>query len=152
VIVNVVDFIFGRRPTERDVIDEPPAGVIWREVRPKPSPPVRARRAESDCHVETGQGVLKARGGKDYIIDYGGGDRAVIRGDIFERTYKRVAEGQYAKRTDIVLRYFELDRPAIVETLEGPQRGEPGDWVMQGVAGELWPVPRDKALSKYQPV
>jgi hypothetical protein len=29
---------------------------------------------------------------------------------------------------------------------------EAGDWVMQGVAGELWPVPAAKALSKYEPI
>jgi hypothetical protein len=51
-----------------------------------------------------------------------------------------------------VLRYFTLDRPVMVETLEGLQRAAPGDWIMQGVAGELWPTPREKALAKYEPV
>lgn len=149
--MSVVDFIFGARPAKREIIDDAPTGVTWRHVRPKPSPPVRARRAEADTSVETGQGTLRARGGSDYIVDYGGGDRAVIRGDIFERTYERVGDDLYAKRTDVVLRYTTLRNPVIVETLEGPQRGEPGDWLMQGVAGELWPVPKDKALSKYEP-
>ena len=135
-----------------DTIDHPPANARWRRVRPRPSPPVRAWRAEADCSVETGQGALKARGGEDYIIDYGGGDRAVVRGDIFERTYARTGDSAYVKRPDIVLRYFTLDRPVMVETLEGPQRAAPGDWIMQGVAGELWPVPREKALAKYEPV
>lgn len=95
--------------------------------------------------------MLKARGGKDYIIDYGGGDRAVVRGDVFELTYARNSDGGYVKRPDIVLRYFTLNRPVMVETLEGPQRAAAGDWIMQGVAGELWPVPVKKALAKYEP-
>jgi hypothetical protein len=39
-----------------------------------------------------------------------------------------------------------------VKTLEGDQQAKPGDWIMQGVAGELWPVPREEALRKYEPV
>ncbi len=150
--MNVIEFIFGARPKNRepDLIDETPQHVAWRLARPKPAPPVKAWCAEADVRVETGQGVLSARGGKDYIVDYGT-SRAVIRGDIFTRTYKPRGGGQYEKRTDIVLRYFVLKRPAIVETLEGPQRGEAGDWVMEGVTGELWPVPREKALAKYEP-
>ena len=150
--MSVVEFIFGRRPVARTRIREAPRDVVWRQVRPKPSPPVRAWRASSDCRVKTGQGVLRARAGKDFIIDYGGGDRAVISEDVFERTYRQVAEDSYVKRADLVLRYFVLDKPAVVETLEGPQTGEPGDWVMEGVAGELWPVPQAKALAKYEPV
>jgi len=148
--MNVAEFIFGKR--RRDVIDEARDDMDWRHARPKPSPPVRAWLAETDCSVETGQGPLKARGGKDYIIAYGAGDRAVVRRDIFERTYAPAGAGAYVKRTDVVLRYFVLQAPAIVETLEGPQRGAAGDWVMQGVAGELWPVPAAKALSKYDPI
>lgn len=133
------------------LIDRPPRGVKWRRVRPRASPPVSARRAETDCTVETGQGRLKARGGKDYIIAYGDGAHGVVRGDIFDRTYRPLGDGRYVKRTDIVLRCFILDQPAMIETLEGPQRAEAGDWIMQGVAGELWPAPRESALSKYEP-
>jgi hypothetical protein len=56
------------------------------------------------------------------------------------------------KRPDLVLRYFTLNRAIMVATLEGPQRAAAGDWIIEGVAGELWPVPRDKALTKYEPV
>lgn len=149
--MGLLQFIFGSRPRSRDLIDEPPDNVEWRLVRPRPGTPVRAWRAEGDCKVETGKGALKARGGKDYIVDYGDGDRAVVRSDIFERTYERIGEGRYARRTDVVLRCFTLERPALVTTLEGAQRAEPGDWVVEGVAGELWPVPRAKTLEKYEP-
>ncbi|MEQ1812792.1 MAG: hypothetical protein ABL889_22890, partial [Terricaulis sp.] len=71
--------------------------------------------------------------------------------DIFERTYRKRIFGGYEKRPDVVYRYFTLPRAAIVQTPEGPQRAEPGDWIMQGVVGELWPVRPDEAASKYAP-
>ena len=101
--------------------------------------------------MKTAQGKLQARGG-DYIVTYEAGDQAVVRADIFEKTYEPDGVGIYKKRSDIVLRYFKLKRPALVHTLEGEQRAEPGDWIMQGVAGELWPVPEEKTLQKYDPL
>src|SRR5262245_44752230 len=105
--MNVAEFIFGKR--RRTTIDEAPDDVEWRHARPKPSRPVSAWLAQSDCSVETGQGALKARGGKDYIVEYARGDRAVVRRDIFERTYALAGAGKFVKRTDVVLRYFVLE-------------------------------------------
>jgi hypothetical protein len=150
--VNLVTLIFGERPSQRRIrITAPPRNVKWRTVRPKQDQtPVNAWRAEADHRVNTAHGSLEARGGKDFVVAHTPHDHAVVKGDIFERTYEPAGEGLYRKRTDVVLRYFTLDRPAIVETLEGDQRAEPGDWIMQGVSGELWPVPREKALEKYE--
>lgn len=145
-------FAFLNPSRRRVVIDEPPARARWKRVRPRPAQrPVRARRAEADANIETPHGPAFARGGADYIVAHGAGDYAVVRGDIFERTYEALGAGLYRKRTDLVLRYFTLDRPAIVETLEGPAKAEPGDWVMEGVAGELWPIAAEKAQEKYEP-
>lgn len=145
--------IFGERPASPRVrIKGPPRGAKFRLVRPKPDQPlVRAWRAEADHKVKTARGSLEARGGRDFIIAHTEKDHAVVKGEIFERTYEPAGDDLYRKRTDVVLRYFTLDRPAIVETLEGDQPAEPGDWIMQGVSGELWPVPRAKALEKYDP-
>lgn len=151
--------LFGRRPDEamrrngRIVISRPPARVRWRSVRPRDETlPVRAAIAEENAALPNGHGKLQARNGRDVIVSDGGGDQSVVRRDIFERTYEPLGGGLYRKRDDVMLRYFTLDRPALIETLEGPQEAAPGDWIMQGVAGELWPVSRDKALEKYQPV
>lgn len=148
--MNLGNLIFGKRPHHRWVIDQAPEHANWRMIRPKPDQsPVRARRAEADCTVETGGGRLHARGGLDYIIEHGGNHRAVVRGDIFERTYEPLGDGRFRKREDVILHAFTLERPALVHTLEGPQKAEPGDWVIEGVAGELWPVPRGEAMAKY---
>lgn len=151
--MNLVSLIFGKVSRTDTIVSEPPDDVEWRLARPKPNQrAVRARRAEADCTVSTAQGQLKARGGKDYIVTYDLDDHAVIDAGIFEQTYTSLGSGLFRKRADIVLRYFTLDYPATVETKEGAQRAAPGDWIMQGVAGELWPVPQDKALTKYDPI
>ncbi len=146
--MNLVELVIGARP--RWHIDATPHNVKWRQARPKPTKPVRAWRAEGDTRVETEGGVLVARGGADYIVQYEDGARAVVRDDIFQRTYTSIGGGVFEKRTDIVLDYFVLDRDAVVATLEGEQHAKRGDWVMKGVAGELWPVPRTKAREKYE--
>ncbi len=134
------------------MIDAPPRTVKWRRVRPKEEgPEVHAWEARHDDTVALDGGDLKAQAGRDMIVEYESGDRAVIRKDIFKRTYKRVAAGRYRKRTDITLRYFEAQHPVCVKTLEGLQDAEPGDWIMQGMAGELWPVQPSEAEARYAP-
>jgi hypothetical protein len=155
--MNVMRAIFGldpgpaRRQGGADYITTAPDGVRMRTVRAKAAPAKRAWLAEGDCLVETEHGVLRARGGKDYVLAHGPGDHSVVRRDIFEATYEPLGGGLYRKRTDVVLRYFTLKRRVVVQTLEGPQVARPGDWIMQGVMGELWPVAAEKAREKYEP-
>ena len=149
------EVLFGANPFQRSplTIKAAPRHARWHKVRPKrDGERVRARRAEADHEVTTTKGKLRACSGEDFIVTYGGGDQAVVRGDIFEKTYEPDGIGVYKKRSDVVLRYFTLERPALIHTAEGVQRAEPGDWIMQGVAGELWPVPQEKALQKYDPL
>lgn len=40
----------------------------------------------------------------------------------------------------------------IVKTLEGNMRGEIGDWIIKGVAGELYPCKPDIFKKTYEPV
>lgn len=149
--MGVMELLFGAEPQLSDEIDAPPRGVRLRRVRPRAGSATRAWRAEADCDIETSDGVLHARGGEDYVVAHTPEDRAVVRGDIFEVTYEPLGGGLYRKRSDVALHYFTLNRPVIVQTLEGPQRAAPGDWIMQGVAGELWPITPDKAREKYEP-
>lgn len=142
--------IFGGRD-HGDLIEAPPRGVRLQRVRPKPSSAKRAWLAEADGHVQTARGALRARGGDDYILAHGPGDHSVIRRDIFENTYEPLGGGLFRKRTDIFLHYFTLKRRVLVQTLEGTQVARPGDWIMQGLEGELWPVSAEKARDKYEP-
>lgn len=151
------EFIFGRRPDAArldglKVIEAPPGGARLRKVRPKPGAVVRAEPALKDGAVATEQGELHYQANRDCVIEYDDGGRAVVRADIFEATYKPLGDGRFEKRTDITLHYFTLRKPVLVRTMEGLQRAEAGDWIMQGVKGELWPVSRAKALESYSPV
>jgi hypothetical protein len=150
--VNLVHALFGQRPTPRPpLLTEPPNGVRMRKVRAREAPAKRAWLAESDANVETEHGVLRARSGQDYVLAHGPGEHSVVRKDIFETMYEPLGGGLFRKRTDLIFRYFTLKRRVVVQTLEGPQPARPGDWIMQGVKGELWPISPDKAREKYEP-
>lgn len=119
------------------------------EVSTKAGGVVNARRATSEGAVTTSSGAkLKYKPG-DMIVTYGPGDQAVVRGDIFRDTYRKVGPGQYAKREGVKMRAAVAKRARNVRTLEGPARAEEGDVIMRGTRGERWPVPRDKFNSKY---
>jgi hypothetical protein len=149
--MNFVRALIGERPKRR--MAAPPKDAAWRAIRPKSDQtPVRAWCAEADRDVQTAHGRLRARGGRDFIIAHAPDDHSVVKPEIFERTYEPLGGGLYRKRTDITLRYFTLDRPATVRTLEGDQQARAGDWIVEGVTGEQWPVPPDKAREKYEPV
>lgn len=148
--MNLVHLVFGERP--KPTITTPSPQTKWILIRPKDDQTsVRARRAEADCTVETSHGRLQARGGEDFIVTHGAEDHSVVKPEIFERTYEPLGGGLYRKRTDVTLRYFTLNHAATVRTLEGDQHARAGDWIIEGVTGELWPVPPDKAREKYEP-
>lgn len=48
----------------------------------------------------------------------------------------------------------ERDPPfaIFIETLEGTHRGDPGDWIIRGVKGELYPCKPDIFAATYDPV
>ncbi|MGD9965906.1 MAG: hypothetical protein AB7T59_05255 [Hyphomonadaceae bacterium] len=152
--MNVMRALFGApaqsspRPPS---LTSPPTGVRMRRVRAKAAPAKRAWLADTDTLLDSEHGKLRARAGKDYVLAHGPGDHSVVRRDIFEATYEPLGGGLYRKRTDVIFRYFTLKQRVVVQTLEGPQAARPGDWIMQGVKGELWPVSAEKAREKYEP-
>lgn len=42
--------------------------------------------------------------------------------------------------------------PILIETLEGNMTAQPGDWIIRGVAGELYPCKPDIFDATYEPV
>jgi hypothetical protein len=131
-------------------LDRAPPGARWRLVRPKRTAPVRAELARSSGEIETSKGTLHYEAGKHYIVRYGPGDRAPVRRAKFERIYRRRADGLYEKSPDVV-RYFTLSFPVMIETLEGAELAHPGDWIMEGIGDELWPISAREAREKYEP-
>jgi len=108
-------------------------------------------KADGEIRVEGGE-VVKYRAGEDYVVDYPSGARQVVRRDIFERTYRKTRPGVFRKKTDIRYRAAVAQNDLQVATLEGVRTAHPGDWIMIGVADEMWPVPAGDAKKKYKGV
>lgn len=46
----------------------------------------------------------------------------------------------------------EYGAPLIISTLEGMMRADPGDWIIRGVKGELYPCKPDIFAATYEAV
>jgi hypothetical protein len=59
-----------------------------------------------------------------------------------------------AQRNGHLIFYGPQDGPPhlMVQTLEGDMRADPGDWIIRGVAGELYPCKPDIFDATYEPV
>jgi hypothetical protein len=147
----LADLVFGRSGRGKPHIQAPPRGVKLKAVRPRRDEAVQAELARESGELHTGDGALRYAAGEHYLVRYENGDRAAVLKAIFERTYQRRSDGRYEKRPDLVLHYFTLPHDVVVDTLEGPHEAEAGDWIMQGVIGELYPVAREVAREKYAP-
>ncbi len=49
------------------------------------------------------------------------------------------ARGRRYRKRPVEIRAVELSEPVIIQTLEGEMRGEIGDMLIEGVAGEFYP-------------
>lgn len=63
---------------------------------------------------------------------------------------KRI-EGKFRKKPVIVTAY-QTTIEMIIETLEGPMKAEPGDWIITGIAGEQYPCKPDIFNRTYEKV
>lgn len=131
-----------------------PSDTRIRIVRPRGrGEKVMALLAKSDGEILTQDGApVRYRAGEDYVVDYASGARQVVRRDVFEKTYRKIRPGIFRKNTDIRYRAAILRDRVQVSTLEGVRDAKPGDWVMIGVAEEMWPVPAAEAERKYKGV
>jgi hypothetical protein len=75
------------------------------------------------------------------------GDTLMLRGDAGLGEDAR----PYRKRP-VVIEAVQMRHKFAVETLEGTMRGEPGDYLIKGVKGELYPCKPDIFEATYEPV
>lgn len=121
-------------------------------VAPRAGKSVYGRLATYSGSIEGADGEpMHFTAGRHYIVEGPDGERSVVRRDIFEKTYKEVRLDRYRKRRDLHLHAAVSDREAEVHTLEGVQSAHPGDLIMIGLDGEVWPVPGETARRRYQP-
>lgn len=57
----------------------------------------------------------------------------------------------YVKRP-IQIKAVQIFEEFEVETMEGTMKGKPGDFLVVGIKGELYPVDKEIFLESYQPV
>jgi len=56
------------------------------------------------------------------------------------------------RKKPIVIEAYQTDKELIVETLEGPLKASPGDWIITGIRGEQYPCKPDVFEKTYEPV
>ncbi|WP_422446026.1 hypothetical protein [Thermoanaerobacterium sp. DL9XJH110] len=56
------------------------------------------------------------------------------------------------RKKPVVIEAYQTDKEMIIETLEGPLRASPGDWIIRGIRGELYPCKPDVFERTYEPV
>ena len=56
---------------------------------------------------------------------------------------------QRAMKKPIPVRVRKMREPFVVETLEGVMTGAPGDYLMEGIKGELYPCAADVFRDSY---
>ena len=59
------------------------------------------------------------------------------KGTIPDLEYKR------AVKKPIPVRCIQIHESFEVETLEGVMKGQPGDWLMVGIHGEMYPIAKE---------
>ncbi|HUR93062.1 MAG TPA: hypothetical protein VMY76_00670 [Gemmatimonadales bacterium] len=72
---------------------------------------------------------------------------------VIEAVQFRAGEQPVELAPDVVagrVRYTE-DGEMLVRTLEGEMLGRPGDWIIRGVKGELYPCKPDIFAATYEP-
>ena len=113
---------------------------------------MRAKLAAKDGSLRSRRGWLHYKAGEHYIVMRRRNAPSVVQRAIFERMYERQPDGAYSKGRDLEYRYFTLPHPCMVQTREGAQRAAAGDWIMQGLEGELWPLSPEQGRRLYAPL
>jgi hypothetical protein len=60
-----------------------------------------------------------------------------IKGVVPDLEYKK------AFKKPVPIRCFQINEDFEVETMEGLMKGQPGDWLMIGIHGEMYPCAKD---------
>lgn len=72
---------------------------------------------------------------------------------VIEAFCYRAGEQDYSLAQDVIdgrVRYPE-DGTMLIRTLEGEMCAQPGDWIIRGVKGELYPCKPDIFFATYEP-
>lgn len=108
---------------------------------------VKAYRLDSPLVWSTSTGSEMSAAAGDWMVTDGQKSWTVDH-QIFEATYRSMSPGVFRKFGIVQARQIEVS--AIIPTLEGNVCAEPGDWVVRGEAGDVWPVPDLEFTRAYE--
>lgn len=56
------------------------------------------------------------------------------------------------RKKPVIVEAYQTDKEMIIETLEGKLKASPGDWIIKGINGELYPCKPDIFAKTYEEV
>ncbi|ABN53659.1 sugar ABC transporter substrate-binding protein [Acetivibrio thermocellus] len=56
------------------------------------------------------------------------------------------------RKKPIIIEAYQTDKEIIINTMEGPLKASPGDWIITGVNGEQYPCKPDIFKKTYEPI
>lgn len=61
-------------------------------------------------------------------------------------------ETRLYRKIPVVVEAYQTNAPMIIHTLEGDMKAYPGDWIITGVEGEMYPCKNDIFKATYEEV
>jgi hypothetical protein len=92
---------------------------------------------------------MKAKAG-DWAVQDAEGDSWSVGDGIFQGSYDVVDKAQKLWRRSGVVYARPARIAETVQTLEGPVQAAPGDWLVRGTRGELWPLSATRFAQRYE--
>ena len=68
---------------------------------------------------------------------------------VFKKNVIPDLEFKEAVKKPIPIRCVQINEPFAVETMEGILEGKPGDWLMVGIHGEMYPIDQEIFQKTY---
>lgn len=97
---------------------------------------------------KTGAGdQMQAEAGDWAVIDDSGQERSVAP-ESFSASYELIEGNRYRRKG--IFRARQVEVQETIGTDEGDAVAHIGDWIVEGVHGELWPVPADRFEATYE--
>jgi len=110
---------------------------------------VRARRLQGRRPwMRRSRDELQGDAGDWRVIDDAGQERTVR--DLAFRGSHAPLGGDSWRRTGM-FRAWQVSEAVVLRTMEGREVAQPGDWVVEGILGERWPVSDEQFRRTYRP-
>ncbi len=125
---------------------------LLKRYRTRPDHPVAAVRLDLDTEgfaYRKWGGLQRAKAG-DWLVD-NAGDCYTVDAEVFARTYRRVAPGQYVKDTPVWA--CVATTSGAVRTKEGESHYAPGDVIVsnQPDGSDAWCMTAERFAALYEP-